>query len=305
MTHDPSPIAPTRGSGRRTHLQACAVVPVCFASRRMSLAPKAPPKPAPVDPDTQDRIHRLGDELAAFEAAQSEAAFLHLLDTVAEMIDAQNAYWMGAVRLTDDERDPLRGWRPRVIRYLRPLSADKNFTQRRLRSLQRGRTIDEATVAQARLSGTFRACRLKDLVSHDWFRSQTYQGYVGQGVYDSLTVAVPLSPLAEAYYGFLRMRPDSPFTEEQRAIAYHALRGLTWFHRQVLLAHGVDAARAPLSPVERKVLALLLTDRSEKLIAANLKITPSTAHTYVRGVLRKFGVSGRNGLISLWLGRQG
>jgi DNA-binding CsgD family transcriptional regulator len=270
----------------------------------MTLPRKTSPTPAPPDPEIQERIHRLGDELAGFEAASSEAALLRLLDAVAEMIDAQNAYWMGAVRLTDDERDPLRGWRPRVIRYLRPLPNDEKFTQRRIRSLQKGKTIDEATVAQARLAGTFRACRLTDLVSPDWFKSETYQGYLGRGVHDSLTVAVPLSPMAEGYYGFLRMK-SAPFTEAERAVAYHALRGLTWFHRQVLLAHGVDAARAPLSPMERKVLALLSTDQSEKLIAANLKVTPSTAHTYVRSVLRKFGVSGRNGLISLWLGRQG
>jgi DNA-binding CsgD family transcriptional regulator len=260
---------------------------------------------SPMDVSLQDRIHRLWDELAGFEAAQSEAALLHLLGAVSEMVDAQNAYWMGAVRLTDDHRDPLRGWRPRVIRYLRPLPNDTKFTQQRLRSLQQGRTVDEATVAQARRAGTFRACRLKDLVSSDWFKSDTYQGYVGRGVHDSLTVAVPLSPMAEGYYGFLRMRENDPFTERQRDAAFHAMRGLTWFHRQVLLAHGVHAARTPLSPMERRVLALLLTDQSEKLIAANLGVTPSTAHTYVRGVFRKFGVSGRNGLIALWLGRQG
>jgi DNA-binding CsgD family transcriptional regulator len=260
--------------------------------------------PAAIDADLQERIHCLWDELATFEAAKSDAALMHLLGAVATMVDAQNAYWMGAVRLTDDARDPLRGWRPRLIRYLRPLPNDEKFTQQRIRSINRGK-IDEATVAQARLAGTFRACRLADLVSPAWFKSETYQGYVGRGVHDSLTVAVPLSPIAEGYYGFLRMREGDRFTEKQRAVAYHAMRGLTWFHRQVLLAHGVDAARAPLSPMERRVLALLLTDQSEKIIAANLGVTPSTAHTYVRGVLRKFGVSGRNGLISLWLGRQG
>ena len=41
----------------------------------------------------------------------------------------------------------------------------------------------------------------------------------------------------------------------------------------------------------------------EKVIAAKLKVTPSTLHTYVRSVVRKFGVRGRNGLISLWLGQ--
>jgi DNA-binding CsgD family transcriptional regulator len=265
-----------------------------------------PPRATPpvVEAAVQERIHLLWDELAGYEAAKGEAALMHLLGAVAEMIGAQNAYWMGAVRLSDDERDPLRGWRPRLIRYLHPLPNDEKFTQQRLKSLQQGK-VDEATVAQARLAGTFRACRLKDLVSPDWFSSPTYQGYVGRNVHDSLTVGVPVNPIAEAYYGFLRMRENDPFTEAQRDVAYVAMRGLTWFHRQVMLAHGIVAAGSPLSPMERRVLALLLTDQSEKLIAANLKVTPATAHTYVRGVLRKFGVSGRNGLIALWLGRLG
>lgn len=256
-----------------------------------------------VDAAWQERIHRLWDELAAFEAAKSEPALMHLLGAVAEMIDAQNAYWMGAVRLSDDERDPLGGWRPALVRYLRPLPNDEKFTQQRLRSIRRG-VVDEATVAQARLSGTFRARRLRDLVSEDWFNSETYQGYLGRGVHDSLTVGVPVNPMAEGYYGFFRMRADEPFTELQRDVAYYAMRGLTWFHRQVLLAHGLVAAGSPLSPMERRVLALLLTDRAEKAIADEMGVTTSTLHTYVRGVLRKLGVSGRNGLISLWLGRQ-
>jgi DNA-binding CsgD family transcriptional regulator len=82
------------------------------------------------------------------------------------------------------------------------------------------------------------------------------------------------------------------------------MRGLTWFHRQVLLAHGLLIAHAPLSPIERRVLAHLLSDRSEKLIAAALGVSPASVHTYVKDVLRKFGVSGRKGLVALWLGRQ-
>jgi DNA-binding CsgD family transcriptional regulator len=223
------------------------------------------------------------------------------LDTVSQLVGAQNAYWVGAVKMTDDKRDPLSGWRPRLIRYLRPLPNDAKFTQQRIRSIRRG-AIDELTVAQGRLAGTFRARRMRDLVSPDWFRSETYQGYLGRGVHDSLTVGVPVSPTVESYYGFLRMRAE-PFTEGQRDVAHYAMRGLTWFHRQVLLAHGLQAANSPLSPTERRLLALLLTDKSEKLIATALGITESTAHTYVRGVLRKFGVSGRTGLVSLWLGQ--
>jgi DNA-binding CsgD family transcriptional regulator len=262
-------------------------------------------KPPTLDAAFQERIHSLWDDLAAFEAAKSDVAVQHLLTTVAGLIHAQNAYWMGAVRMTDDDRDPLFGWRPRVIRYLHPLQNDETYTRDRLKSLSQGRTIDEATVAQARLAGSYRARRLCDLVSPDWFKSDTYSGYVGRGVHDSLVVGVPVSKMAEGYYGFLRLRPNDPFTEAQCDIALYAMRGLTWFHRQVMLAEGLLVARSPLSPMERRVLSLLLTEQSEKAIAANLEVAPTTLHTYVRDVFRKFGVSGRNGLIALWLGRTG
>lgn len=251
----------------------------------------------------QERIHLLWDELATFEAARSEDALMFLLGAVAQLVDAQNAYWSGAVRMTEDERDPLNGWRPVVVRYLRPLANDEKFTQQRLRAIRRG-AVDELLVAQSRLGGTFRARRMQDLVSPEWFKSETYQGYLGRGVHDSLTVGVPVSPMAEGYYGFFRTRAGDPFTDTQRDIAFYAMRGLTWFHRQILLAHGLVGAGSPLSPKERHLLALLLTDKSEKLIAADLGVTPATAHTYIRGVLRKFGVKGRGGLISLWLGQQ-
>lgn len=255
------------------------------------------------DPKLRDRIYCLWDEVAAFEAAQANDALTHLLSGVAQIVDAQNAYWFGAVRLADAVTDPLFGWRPHAIQYLTPLPNDETFTRDRIRSLDRG-GIDEATVAQARLAGTYRAKRLCDLVGEDWFKSPTYQGYVDRGVHDSLVVGVPVSAMAEGYYGFLRMRPDDPFTEPQRDIALYAMRGLTWFHRQVMLSHGLLVARTPLTPIERRVLALMLTDQSEKLMASTLGLTPSSLHTYVRDVLRKFGVSGRKGLTALWLGRQ-
>lgn len=253
--------------------------------------------------ECQERIYCLWDDLAAFGATQIDEALNHLLTQVASMVDAQNAYWFVAVRLDDADSDPLLGWRPRTIKYLHPLPDDTTFTRDRIKSIDRG-AIDESVVAQARQAGTFRANRMRDLVSPDWFEGPTYQGYVGRGVYDSLVVGVPVSPNVEAYYGFLRMRPDDPFTEQQRDIAFRALRGLTWFHRQLLLAHGLVVASSPLSPVERRVLSQLLTDLPEKLIASELGISTSSLHTYVRDILRKFGVSGRKGLTALWLGKQ-
>jgi hypothetical protein len=202
--------------------------------------------PPALDAEVQERIHTLWDELAAFEAAQSDVALLHLLRTVAGFVGAQNAYWFGTVRMTDSAIDPLLGWRPRAIRYLNPLPGDFTFTRERIRSIDRG-AIDESTMADVRLAGTYRVNRLCDLVPADWFRSETYKGYLSRGVHDSLTVGVPVSERAEGHYGFLRMRAGDSFAEADRAVARYAMRGLTWFHRQVLLANGVLVGVSPRS----------------------------------------------------------
>lgn len=268
------------------------------------MVPAPPPSQLLDLPSTsQARIHALWDQLAAFEASQIETSLMYLLDQVATMVDAQNAYWMSTVRVADSAADPLGGWRPVVLRYLRPMPADARFTERRLRAINKGQ-VDESTIAQARLAGAFRAHRLRDIVSPAWFESDFHLGYLERGIHDSLTVGVPVNGMTEAYYGFLRMRPDEPFTEAQRQTAYQAMRGLMWFHRQVLLAHGVSLAETPLSPVERKVVALLLTDKTEAEMAVDLGVTPASAHTYVRDVLQKLGVKGRTGLTALWLGKQ-
>lgn len=258
---------------------------------------------AVLDAELQERIHTLWDEVASFGAAETDGALVHLLSSVARMVDAENAYWFCAVRMADWETDPLLGWRPRAIRYLQPLPNDETYTREAFKSMERGR-FDEMQIAQARRHGSYRANRMRDLVTPEWFEGPGYQGYLGRGVRDALTVGVPVSAMAESYYGFLRGRPDHPFTEGERDVAFYAMRGLTWFHRDVLLAHGLLGARSPLSPIERRVLALLLTDQPEKRIAATLGVSQSSLHTYVRDVLRKFGVSGRKGLTALWLGGQ-
>lgn len=256
-----------------------------------------------LDDAARDRIHHLWDELAAFEASRYDDALMHLLHSVASIIDAQNAYWVGAVRTAGDRRDAVHRWRPRAIRYLRPPANDRGRSPRRTRTPV-GDEGDELTSAYTRRAGTYRAYRMRDLISSDWFASEAYANYVRRGVHDSLVVVAPVEAGTEAYHGFIRTRPDSPFSEADRDIALYAMRGLTWFHRRALLAHGVLAAKSVLSPRERRVLAGLLTDRPEKLIAADLQVSPATVHTYVRDILRKFGVSGRKGLMALWLGQR-
>jgi DNA-binding CsgD family transcriptional regulator len=96
---------------------------------------------------------------------------------------------------------------------------------------------------------------------------------------------------------------SSPFAPYDRDLLAYALRPLKWFHRRVMLHHGLLIARGPLTPMERRLVNLLLTERVEKEIAHELALTAATTHTYITGLFRKFGVSGRSGLTALWLGK--
>jgi DNA-binding CsgD family transcriptional regulator len=256
--------------------------------------------------EPHDRIHQLWDELADFDASDVDNAVGHALRSLAAAVNAQNAFWLGAVRLAHGRRsrDPLRGWRPRAVRHLHPTAADASFVKRATRELDAG-IVDESTQGNVRGAGAFRAHLLRELVSNEWFATPFYEiGYRARGVHDAIFVISPVNPDAESYFGFHRKRGHPPFTAADRDLLAYALRSQKWFHRHVLLSHGLFLAKAPLTATERRVLRLLLTDLSEKQIAARLGLTFGTAHGYVTGILRKFGVSGRAGLTALWLGQQ-
>ena len=257
---------------------------------------------APPAADARARIHQLWDELADFAVADLDAALTHLLSVVSCLLYADQAYWLGAVRVVHDETDPLLGWRPRVTRYMRALPGDLAFTSRAMKDIRQG-LPDESTATHARMAGAFRAHFIRELVSPAWFDGPWYKhGYEGRGYVDALMVVFPLQDSAEAYYGFYRKDPPGRFAEEHRQIAAYAIRGLKWFHLQVMLSHGVLVATDPLTPSERRVAGLLLTRLTEKQIAARLELTTATTHKYVTDIFRKFGVSGRAGLTALWLG---
>ena len=64
-------------------------------------------------------IHQLWDEMAASSASRS----LEMLDTtlqrLADLVDAQQAYWIGSLRIEAiAENDPASGWRARHNYYL-------------------------------------------------------------------------------------------------------------------------------------------------------------------------------------------
>ncbi len=85
---------------------------------------------------------------------------------------------------------------------------------------------------------------------------------------------------------------------EHERLRIGVARDVTEFRRGVT---GVPALLAQLAPHERKVLAMLLTEATEKQIAERLGLAVSTTHSYITGIFRKYGVRGRAGLMSLWL----
>ena len=249
------------------------------------------------------RIHALWDELASFSAHETEAALDHALQALCDLIGAQQAFWIGAVRL-QIEADPLAGWRVRAIRRLDAGAENRQI----LKSVQQYHDhgiVDPITVAQVRQAGEFRVRLLRDLAPPDFVSTHAYDIlYRSRQIQDAIFAAFPVNADAESYFGWYRVGSQRDlFSPADRDLVAYALRALKWFHQRIMLHYGLLVAKAPLTAVERRLVSLQLTDRSEKEIAADLALTPSTTHTYITDLFRKFGVSGRAGLTALWLGK--
>ncbi len=249
-------------------------------------------------------IHDLWDKLADFDASCPDEALTHLMEGLCALTGAWNVTWVGAVRLdTFFPRDPAKGWRPRVIRHLHPTPPLDAAAREQADKLELG-DIDETTVRNLDGAGVFRANRLRDLVGPEWFESPYYRIYYqGIGTEDAVWVASPVNQDTESWFGILRSPDPPPFTEAERDEIAYALRSLKWFHRQLLLSHGLLVAVTPLTPAERRVLHLLLTGLSERLIAEQLERSYHTIHDWITSIYRKFGVSHRAALMALWLGQ--
>src|SRR5690606_1986671 len=110
--------------------------------------------------------------------------------------------------------------------------------------------------------GRFRSYSFRHEMPPAWFDSPFFrQHYGSHGVADAAFVAFPLNQDCESHFGFYASRP---LADESIARLAYTLRGIKWLHRRLMLSHGLTVASAPLTPTERKVLALLLTEATEK-----------------------------------------
>jgi len=256
-----------------------------------------------MNPELQERIHTLWDELADIDATRFDAVADLLMTGMCKLVEAQNAVWIGSVRLSETSLDdPAKGWRVPVFHYLYPKQVLDIIAREQAKGLHRG-VANKTIVANVFAAGHFRANRLRDLVPDEWFDSDDYRRYyLSTGRCDAVYIAFPVNEDAESWFGVFRDLGSPFFTVEERDTLAYALRGIKWLHRQLMLSHGLLVASKPLTPAERRVLQMLLSRCSEKAIGRSLGLTANSVHQYVVSIFRKFGVTSRAALLSLWLG---
>lgn len=256
----------------------------------------------------REAIFGLWDGLADFSASQVDEALLYLMRFFKEHLLARDVVWVGAARVGQGasvRRDRLNGWRGLAIRHY------DNSPDIQVRSIQAAKmqesSPDETTCALVAGAGKLRVHRLYDgfvnltTIKHT---EQFRMVYGDAGIVDRIFAGVPVNADAESFllidrYGGKRFSArDAEFVE-------YAMRGLKWFHRELLLANGLLIAEKSLSPTERRIIRLILAGLTEREIADKLGQSPKTTHKYIAEILRKYGVRGRTGLMARWLNRCG
>lgn len=245
-------------------------------------------------------VHRLWDQLADLDGSQTHASSRRLMSALAERGAICNVTWAGAVRLTSGERsrsdDVMRRWRVAAAQSLNSYIPPPH-------RIWDERQSDPSMDLPLRDLGRFRNYTFRRELPDAWFGSPFYRQHYGDfGIEDATFVAFPLNEDCESHFGFWsRQRLD----DETIALVTYALRGIKWFHRRMMMNHGLILASAPLTPTEQRVMHLLLTGAREKHIALELGLAESTTHQHIVAIYRKFGVRNRAGLMSLWLNRPG
>ena len=256
-----------------------------------------------MDTDPSGFIHTLWDELADFDAARADESLKHLLTGLCQVANAQNAVWFGTIRMIDLLPDPVHGWRPRCFSFLHPSAPHEESAKQQSDNLDQG-GVDITAIRNVDLAGTFRANRIVDLVSEEWFESDYYHRHYKQmGNADAIWAGIPVNEDAECYFGIFRDARHPRFTAEDRDLVAYTLRGLKWYCRRQMLSRGLMVASTPLTATERQVLDGLLTGLSEKQIAAARHQSAHTTHEYVTNIYRKFGVRNRAALMAFWMGK--
>lgn len=260
----------------------------------------------PLDEQEHTRICAIWDDLAEFDAGSNEAALVYLMGALKTLVDASDAVWIGVVRMAHGEaarRDHQLGWRGRVVVHHEWTDLKRHVVAAAMKAQEKDGGVP-SSIEMARYAGRFRTLTLREL--HDmktFVHTEHYKScFIPFGIIDRLWCVFPVNEDCEVAFILDRMGDRPLFTARDKTLVATAIRPLKWFHRFSMLSHGISLGGKPLTPRERRLCACLLGDETEKQIAHSLGLTLPTTRSYVRELYRKLGVSGRTGLMALWLG---
>ena len=261
---------------------------------------------AELEPAVVARVYTIWDGLAEFDPARSEEAVHWFLQELKDIIRSDDAVWLGVVRLNDGEaaeRDHQIGWRTRAVVHLEWTDLKREVVAEAMKAQEQDGGVP-SSIEMAKLAGHFRTIFLRELHDMETFvQTRHYQAcFVPFDITDRLWCVFPVNADCEVAVILDRCGDHPRFNEKDRLLVSVIMRGLKWFHRQMLLAYGVTLGNNRLSARERSLLSQLLSDKTEKEIAVQLGLTLATVRSYTKALYGKFGVRGRAGLMALWLG---
>lgn len=215
-----------------------------------------------------------------------------LVAEVAELIDADIWLWTTFTVREDDPGNAVTveffdgGWQ----------SLEERFRAFELFSDARLQRVQGATVRDLRDQPTIH--------SHDTLapelREESRELFRGIGIEHLLLAPLRLSGGLFSSMVFYRRLGRVDFSERDRAILLATTEAVSLLQLNEF-DDEVAAATLRLSPRERQVLVFLLDGYSTKEIATAAKISPHTVGDYIKSIHKKFSVSSRAELLSLFI----
>lgn len=258
------------------------------------------------DEDQVAPYYEIWDRLADYDAFRSDEAQLFLMQELKRLADADDVVWIGVVRMVDhrgSQADHQLGWRGRAVVHLEWTDLKRSVVAAAMKAQEVDGGVP-SSIEMAKLAGNFRTLVLRELHDMSTFtQTEHYRScFIPFDITDRMWCVIPVNEDCEVAYILDRFGDRPHFSAADRQIVASTLRGIRWFHRQTMLAHGVMLGDRRLTPRERCVCSHLLGRMSEKEIADALGLTFSTVRSYIRILYKKYGVQSRAGLMALWLG---
>ncbi len=138
-----------------------------------------------------------------------------------------------------------------------------------------------------------------------WDRAPVRRLLEESNVEDRADAVVPVSPEVEVSFCIDRPRGNGIFDEQDRALLQAVTRGLRPLATNFVQLHGHLPGQSELTPVEKRVLGLLLSAHTDAEIARATDMERARFQSIAQRIYRKEGVDDRVGLMNLWLRGKG